>query len=64
MTQSQIADYLGLTNVYISKTFIRMEKEGYIRREDGYLQILKEDELIELTDFDDRYVDTSWFPQG
>ncbi len=65
MTQSQIADYLGLTNVYISKTFVRMEQDGYIRREQDHLRILKEDAMIELTDFHDRYaeMDTSWFPQ-
>lgn len=64
MTQSQIADYLGLTNVYISKTFLQMEQAGYIRRQNQYLQILKEDELVKLTDFHDRYadMDTSWFP--
>lgn len=64
MTQSHIADYLGLTNVYISKTFHQMEQAGYIRRQNQNLQILKEDEMIRLTDFDDRYVemDISWFP--
>lgn len=64
MNQSQIADYLGLTNVYISKTFIEMEQAGLIRRRDKYLQILEEGRLIEFTDFHDRYadMDTSWFP--
>ena len=66
LTQSQIADYLGLTNVYISKTFIRLEQDGFILRDQDHLRILKEDEMIELTDFHDRYadMDTSWFPQG
>ncbi|WP_299785121.1 Crp/Fnr family transcriptional regulator [uncultured Marivita sp.] len=65
MTQSQIADYLGLTNVYISKTLIRMEETGYIYREEDRLRILNEIAMIELTDFHDRYadMDTSWFPQ-
>jgi len=65
MTQSQIADYLGLTNVYISKTFIRLEREGFIQRDHDQIRVLREDEMIELTDFHDRYaeMDTSWFPQ-
>lgn len=65
MTQGQIADYLGLTNVYISKTFIQMEQDGFIRRKNKSLQILREEAMIELTDFHDRYaeMDTSWFPQ-
>lgn len=64
MTQSQIADYLGLTNVYISKTLIQMEEDGVIRRQNSHLQLLREDKLIALTDFHDRYadMDTSWFP--
>ena len=57
MTQSQIADYLGLTNVYISKTFIRLEQEGFIQREEDSLRLLREDDMIELTDFHDRYAD-------
>ncbi|MFU8863547.1 MAG: Crp/Fnr family transcriptional regulator [Rhodobacterales bacterium] len=65
MTQSQIADYLGLTNVYISKTFLQMEQAGYIQRKNQDLQILKEDELVKMTDFYDRYadMDISWFPE-
>ena len=66
MNQGQIADYLGLTNVYVSKTFIRLEQDGLIRRHDGYVQILAEEQMIALTDFQDRYaqMDTSWFPQA
>ena len=64
LTQAEIGDYLGLTNVYISQTFIRMEGDGQILRGDGRLQILREDELRDMTDFKDRYaeLDTSWFP--
>ncbi|MFX0546234.1 Crp/Fnr family transcriptional regulator [Roseovarius sp. S1116L3] len=66
MTQSHIADYLGLTNVYISKTLLQMEENGFIRRDHDRVQILREDDMIRLTDFHDRYaeMDTSWFPQA
>ena len=65
LTQSQVADYLGLTNVYISKTFIRLENEGFIHRDHDHIRLLKEKDMIDLTDFHDRYaeMDTSWFPQ-
>lgn len=65
LTQSQVADYLGLTNVYISKTFIRLEREGFVQRDGDRIRLLREEEMIELTDFHDRYaeMDTSWFPQ-
>ncbi|MBV7411099.1 Crp/Fnr family transcriptional regulator [Maritimibacter sp. DP1N21-5] len=65
MTQGQIADYLGLTNVYVSTTLRRMERAGFIERDHQHVRLLKEDEMICLTDFHDRYadMDTSWFPQ-
>ncbi|MBU2360725.1 MAG: Crp/Fnr family transcriptional regulator [Alphaproteobacteria bacterium] len=64
LTQSQIGDYLGLTNVYISRTLIKMEEDGLILRHGDRMQILREDELSDMTDFRDRYadMDTSWFP--
>ncbi|SEN52967.1 cAMP-binding domain of CRP or a regulatory subunit of cAMP-dependent protein kinases [Loktanella fryxellensis] len=65
LNQSQIGDYLGLTNVYISRTFIRMEEEGLILRRADHLQLLQEQALAEMCDFYDRYsdMDTSWFPE-
>lgn len=64
MNQSQVVDYLGLTNVYASKPFIEMEKDGFIQRHVRNLQIRKGYEMIKLTDFHDRHaeLDTSWFP--
>ena len=66
LNQGQIADYLGLTNVYVSKTFQQMEMDGYLRRSGQNIQLLREDALTDLTDFSDRYdeMDTSWFPDG
>lgn len=65
LSQSQIGDYLGLTNVYISRTILKLEKDGYIERSGDHMRIVREDELIEMTDFYDRYadMDTSWFPE-
>ena len=66
LTQSQIGDYLGLTNVYISRTLIKMEEDGYIQRIGDRLRILREDDLADMTDFNNRYadMDTSWFPEN
>lgn len=66
LNQGHIADYLGLTNVYISRTFKQMEHAGLILRQGDKLQLLNRDELVELSDFRDRYdqMDTSWFPAG
>ncbi|MCQ0969593.1 Crp/Fnr family transcriptional regulator [Paracoccus sp. TK19116] len=66
LNQSQIADYLGLTNVYISKTFKRLQDDGMLSRDGQQITLTREEELKELVDFEDRYIemDTSWFPGG
>jgi CRP/FNR family transcriptional regulator, anaerobic regulatory protein len=66
LNQSHIADYLGLTNVYISKTFRVMEEDGLLSRRSNMLRLLQEKTLAENCDFTDRYnrMDTSWFPDA
>ena len=66
LNQTEIGDYVGLTNVYVSRSLIRLEEDGVIARGDGTLKILKEDIMADMCDFKDRYmkIDTSWFPQS
>lgn len=65
MTQGEIADVIGLTNVYVSRSFIALEEAGMIRRSENRIRILRESALVALSDFVDRYasLDTSWFPE-
>lgn len=65
LTQDVIGDAVGLTNVYVSRTLGELERGGFIQRSDGRINIAREDDLRELTDFQDRYfqMDTSWFPE-
>ena len=64
LSQTEIGDVIGLTNVYVSKTLGRLEDSGRIRRESGSLEVLEEEELSKMADFTDRYatLDTSWMP--
>ena len=64
LSQTEIGDVIGLTNVYVSKTLGRLEEAGRIRRSAGHVEILEEAELRQLADFTDRYatLETSWFP--
>ena len=66
LRRSEIGDILGLTNVYVSKTFNRMERDGLIERATSTIRILDEARLVQQCDFVDRYkdLDTSWFPKG
>ena len=63
LTQGDIADLLGLTNVYVSKTIARMESDGLMRREGNRITLLDPIRMRDICEF--RYtamIDTSWFP--
>ena len=64
LSQSDIADHLGLTNVYVSRTLAALVSEGLVSRSESGLVILDEPRLIEMADYVDRHdrLDTSWFP--
>jgi len=66
LNQTEISDVLGLTNVYVSRSFTALEKDGLIRRSNGSVEILEEDRMKRICDFSDRHtkLDTSWFPDG
>nr|WP_272213392.1 Crp/Fnr family transcriptional regulator [Marinicella sp. W31]MDC2879345.1 Crp/Fnr family transcriptional regulator [Marinicella sp. W31] len=66
LNQTEISDVLGLTNVYVSRSFMALQKDGLIRRDNGTVEVLEEEKLVQLCDFVDRHsrVDTSWFPAG
>lgn len=63
LTQSDIADLLGLTNVYVSKTISRIERDQLIRRQGSRISILDRPRMREVAEF--RHsgpLETSWFP--
>lgn len=64
LTQTEIGDAIGLTNVSVSRTFSTMEEAGLVKRTDAGIKLLDEAALINLCDFEDRHskIDTSWFP--
>lgn len=66
LNQSEIGDALGLTNVYVSRTFGMLERRGLVARSNGFVRLIDEAALAESCDFIDRYagMDTSWFPPG
>jgi len=66
LNQTEIADCIGLTNVYVSRSLISLEEDGLISRGDGSVTILNEPAMEKLCDFQERYakIDTSWFPQS
>ncbi len=66
LTQAEIGDLLGLTNVYVSRTLTGLEADGYIQRTAGHIRLLRTDELTAMCDFVDRHatIETNWFPNA
>lgn len=66
LNQTEISDILGLTNVYVSRSFTALEKDGLIERNNGTVRVLQEARLAEMCDFFDRHarLDTGWFPMS
>lgn len=63
LTQSDIADLLGLTNVYVSKTLTRMERDRLIARQGNRVALIDPARMREVCEFRQvPTVDTSWFP--
>ena len=64
LTQSDVADLLGLTNVYVSKTIARIERDRLIRRQGNRVMLLDLARLREACEYNrPTKIDTSWFPE-
>lgn len=64
LTQSDLADLLGLTNVYVSKTISRIEGDGLIARRGSRILLKNPRKMREICEYQRTLdVDLSWFPQ-
>jgi CRP-like cAMP-binding protein len=59
INQSMLGDTLGLSSVHISRTFKQLKTLGLLDHQNGDMQILDLEGLIELSGFDRAYLDTS-----
>ena len=66
LSQTDIGDAIGLTNVSVSNGLNELERTGELRRTMRKFRLNNPDRLAERVDFADRYanLDTSWFPTG
>lgn len=55
LTQYEIADSLGLTNVTVSKVMSELERSGYIQYKRQRIEFLNSLDLAKMVDFKDRY---------
>lgn len=56
MTQTLMADVLGLSPVHVNRTVQKLRREGLIAWDANTLEILDWDRLVEVGDFDDTYL--------
>ncbi|MEZ5651741.1 MAG: Crp/Fnr family transcriptional regulator [Burkholderiaceae bacterium] len=63
LNQTEIGDYVGLSNVHVSRAFKAIEAAGLIEREGKAVTVMMENELCALSHFENRYLtlDTGWF---
>lgn len=66
LSQFDLADAVGLTNVSISNAFAKLEDEGLIKRDKGVVKLLDTKKLEKISDYINRYqeVDITWFPNA
>lgn len=66
LTQMDVGDLLGLTNVHISRTYSQLERLQLIERNGSFIRILDRQGLCDLADYTDRFQGLSldWLPEG
>ena len=64
LTQTQIGDMLGLTNVSVSKALVELETDGWLSRRRQEVTLHDIPDLVERVEYVDRFskLDTDWFP--
>ena len=63
LSQSEVADALGLSLVHLNKTLQRLRREGVVRWEQKVVEILDWERLAEVAEFDDTYLSLSFEPR-
>lgn len=56
MTQSELADALGLTPVHLNRVIRSLEGDGLINRSKRYLSFPDWERMLDMADFNDRYL--------
>jgi len=59
MTQEQIGEALGVTAVHANRVIKQLRRDGIVELHRGRVAVLNEDKLLELADFDRRYLHQS-----
>lgn len=66
LSQFDIADALGLTNVSVSNSLQQLQKDSLIERSNGFITLNECESLSKMSGFVNRYheIDIGWFPHA
>lgn len=66
LRQTDMADAIGLTPVYVNRVLSELADDRLIERVGKTIRILDEDRLEQIGEFENRFkeIDTSWFPEA
>jgi CRP-like cAMP-binding protein len=59
LTQEQVGEALGVTSVHANRVIKQLRQDGIVEVHRGQVTVLDEGKLMELADFDDRYLHLS-----
>lgn len=64
LNQATIGDAIGVTGVHVSRMFAKLSEMGLIERNGSFIRFIDWDSAVEMTEFVDRYLQTSlpWLP--
>ena len=57
LNQTQIADTLSLSSVHVSRTFKQLREMGFVKNQNGEIEIVDLDGLIDFSGFDRSYLE-------
>lgn len=66
LNQTQIGDAIGLTSVQVNRLFKQLERDGLLKQDRPYIDILDGQKLAQIGRFHNRYSDLNldWFDEG
>lgn len=64
LTQTEIGDHIGLTNVAVHGALKALNEQNLIRARRSHIEVIEEETLGDMVGFRNRFesIDTSWFP--
>lgn len=57
LTQTVIGDALGLSHIHVNRVLRRLTRDGYIRKDRTWIELIEPEKLVAICDFDPSYLE-------